>query len=1733
MTKNSNSQLNGKKMTKDEILESLISLISEVLPNISSGEIQHIPFLEMGANSLILMEMMRTISNQFKVTLVIRQFFEQLTTIDDLASYLEENQSINTDNFEDNTNIENIPQQSYLPDIKNIDISEASSELELIFAQQLQITSNTMSEVIKQQLDFLNKNDYTKGVSSAVSKPVTKKSVSDNLITKAPKSAVSPQLMLSPLEIRARGLTKRQQNHLESLITKYTERTKNSKKLTQKYRSVLADSRASVGFRFTTKEMLYPIIGKKAKGARIWDVDDNEYIDITMGQGVTLFGHHPDFIDEALASQPKDVIQLGPRDMNVGEAAKILTELTGFDRVTFTNSGTEAVMAALRLARAATNKYKIIMFENSYHGHSDGTLGRPLWQNGNLYSEPAASGIPPESVANILTLEYDTEKALDYISSHANELAAVIVEPVQSRRPDLQPKEFLHNLRKITQQNNIVLIFDEMITGFRIHPGGAQAWFGINADIATYGKVIGGGMPIGVIAGKSEIMDRIDGGMWDYGDNSYPQVERVAFGGTFCQHPLTMTTTLATLRHLKENSPNLQEQLNKKTEKLANTLNDFFKSNDIPIDLVYFGSQFRFAFSSNLELLFYHLMQKGVFIWEWRNYFLSTAHTDEDVDFIINAVKESVEEMKEGDFLPSNAKTKISIPNDESIIPLTEAQKQLYALSLISKQGSIAYNICNVVKLKGNLDISALKQAVSKLINRHESLRTYIKNHTHQEVLSNTSIEIPLVNFSNSLNKDEKINEWIKNKNITPFDLNKGPLFQPYILIIDEQEHWLVLTAHHILVDGMSINVILQNIAAIYNSIKNNNELPLDLPMQFKEYVQWRYNEINTANENYWLKQLSGNIPVLDLPTDRAHPPLKTFNGNRHTVFLDEQLCDNLLKLSNKNGCTSFMIFLSIYTLWLHRLTKKDEIIVGIPVAGRPENNRSNSLVGYCTHILPMQSNINWNQTFLQYLIYIRGVFLDSFQHQDYPFANLINKLQLRRDGTYSPIVSTIFNLDSPGKVPVFEDIEADWIPQPIHFTPFDLTFNLTEIEKKYVLDCDYNTDIFEENTIKRFVGNYQTLMYEILKKPDQKVFKISLLNEKQLNQQLFEWNNTKSEYRQDKCFHQIFEEQVEKFPNEIAAVYKDKQLTYSELNKQANHLAHYLKDLNITCETIVGICLERSLELIIGIMGILKSGAAYLPLDISYPSARLKFMIDDSKAKVLITKSSIIENLNIESQVICLDKDWNKISKYDDNNPNSPVKPDNMAYVIYTSGSTGKPKGTMIIHRGLMNYLSWASNEYNVVNGPGTPVNSSISFDATITSLFTPFMAGKRIELLPEDVPEVESLNNALSNNINWSLVKITPAHLDLLNTLLPIDKIKKQTRAFILGGEALYSKTLSMWTQHCPETRLINEYGPTETVVGCCIYEVNPDELEEGSVPIGRPIANTQLYILDDRLQPLPIGVPGELYIGGDGVARGYLNREELTNEKFIANPFMNNRIYKTGDIARYREDGIIEYLGRIDNQVKIRGYRVETGEIESLLNQYPDVSENVIIIHSITSQDIRIIAFFVSNSEQKIETVDIKNFLSDQLPSYMIPSAFVQLKSIPLTSNGKVDRKALPIPENMRVQNDVVFISPENESEKIIAEIWKKVLRVNKVGVNENFFELGGHSLLIPQLYEFLVNEFKNKEFTAIDLFKYPTIRAFVKFLEKKGDDDNKAENIKQLARRQKMAFKMKKRKMKKNF
>ncbi|NCQ81115.1 MAG: amino acid adenylation domain-containing protein, partial [Microcystis aeruginosa W13-15] len=671
------------------------------------------------------------------------------------------------------------------------------------------------------------------------------------------------------------------------------------------------------------------------------------------------------------------------------------------------------------------------------------------------------------------------------------------------------------------------------------------------------------------------------------------------------------------------------------------------------------------------------------------------------------------------------------------------------------------------------------------------------------------------------------------------------------------------------------------------------------------------------------------------------------------------------------------------------------DILIGTPIANR--NRREiESLIGFFVNTLVMRTDCSENPSFQELLMRVREMSLGAYAHQDLSFEMLVEALQPERNLSHTPLFQVMFVLqNNPLSEIDLTGLTINSLPLEWGTAKFDLTLSMQNTETGLMGVWEYNTDLFNSETN----GHFLTLLEGIIANPNERVSQLPLLTKSEQQQLLIGWNNTQVDYPADKCIHQLFEEQVERTPNDVAVVFEEQQLTYNELNCQANQLAHYLQSLGVKPDELVGICVERSLEMIVGLLGILKAGGAYVPLDPDYPIERLSFMLEDAAVKVLLTQQELIDKLpEHQAQLICLDADWTIISKLSKSNLINTVTSENLAYVIYTSGSTGLPKGTLIPHQGLVNYLSWCTQAYNVEQGTGTLVHSPLGFDLTITSLFSPLLVGNQVEILAED-QDVETLSNSLRHHSHLSLVKITPAHLELLNQQLSPREAASRTMAFIIGGENLLGENIAFWQEFAPETLLVNEYGPTETVVGCCIYQVPMGKYISGSIPIGRPIANTQLYILDQNLQPVPIGIPGELYIGGAGLARGYLNRPELTQEKFIPNPFDNSKVknqksklYKTGDLCRYLPDGNIEYLGRIDNQVKIRGFRIELGEIEAVLTQYPQVQSSVIIAREDTPGNKRLVAYIVPEKEATPTPNEMRQCLKEKLPEYMIPSAFV---------------------------------------------------------------------------------------------------------------------------------------------
>jgi amino acid adenylation domain-containing protein len=1055
----------------------------------------------------------------------------------------------------------------------------------------------------------------------------------------------------------------------------------------------------------------------------------------------------------------------------------------------------------------------------------------------------------------------------------------------------------------------------------------------------------------------------------------------------------------------------------------------------------------------------------------------------------------------------------LPIPRSESI-PLSFAQTRLWFLDRLQPDSAF-YNIPLALRLFGQLNIVALQSSINEIIRRHEALRTnfaIVGDQPVQVIASTLSFQLPVVNL---LHLSESQRE-IEAKRLAtveanrPFNLEQEPLLRGEVLQLGETEYVLLLTMHHIISDGWSLGVFVRELTELYQAFCTGKPPVLpELPVQYADFAlwqrQWLTGEILETQLHYWKEQLKNAPNLLELPTDRARPAVQTFRGGYYYAAFSKELSAELATLSKQVGVTLFMTLLAAFQTFLYRYSGQDDIVVGTPVAGR--NRRElEGLIGFFVNTLVLRTDLGGNPSFEQLLDRVREVALQGYTHQDLPFEQLVEALQPTRNLSYTPLFQVMFALDDAGVTSMeLLDLAVSSYSVESATAKFDLTLSMENTADGLVAEWEYNSDLFDETTIVRMAEHFQTLLEGIVANSKQAISELPLLTPAERQQLLVEWNNTAKDYPQEKCIYQLFEEQVERTPDAVAVVFEEKQLTYRELNAKANQLANYLRSLGVEPEVLVGICVERSLEMIIGLLGILKAGGAYVPLDPNYPSERLAFMLEDSSVPVLLTQERLVEKLPEHSAyVVCLDSDWEKIAVHSKENPSIPVKPKNLAYVIYTSGSTGKPKGVLIQHESLVNYTTVASAEYRIQKCDRILQFSSISFDVSAEEIYTSLTSGATLVLRTDTM--LDSIQGFLQKckNGEITVMALPTAYWYELTAFLSQETLAlpPSLRLVIIGGEKALSERLKTWLE-CVEqrVRLVNNYGPTEATVGATIYDLSVGDTKLKELPIGRPIGNVQTYILDGNRQPVPIGVPGELYIGGASLARGYLNRPELTDERFIPNPFSDSpteRLYKTGDLVRYLSDGNIEYVGRIDDQVKVRGFRIELGEIEAALSQHLSLLSAAVALREDIPGQKSLVAYIVPVQESAPSVGELRGFLKQQLPDYMIPNAFVTLPALPITPNGKVDRRVLPAPDINSLIQTLEFVAPQTPTEELAASIWEKVLGIEQASVNDNFFELGGHSLLATQVVSQL-NSSLGLHLPLSKLFELPTVASLSSYID----------------------------------
>ncbi len=1736
----------ARVMTMSSRKDRLATEIARILADLSGMEADKIDpratFLELGFDSLFLTQANGSFRKRFGVKTTVRQLLEKAPGVLPLAEFLDG--QMPADAFPAEAQAEAAPAPAAAaaptPTAAPIAAELAPAQATAFAAAPAALPfvgaaagapASAIERVIANQLAVMQEQlAVLRGAPSAaqavVAQPVVAQAAAAAIpMTSAPQAApaaltAAPKVAAAapepekkankespwaPVEKNAdiSSLPPEQQAHLDELIAKVVARAPTSKQMTQEHRRHFADPRTVQGFKLQWKDMVFPIVAAKSEGSKMWDVDGNEYIDLVNGYGATFLGHNTPFIREAVKAQLERGVEIGPQNYLAGKLAKLFCEMTGNERAAFCNTGSEAVLAALRLARTVTGKDGIATFSGHYHGIFDEVLVKGSMMAGKRRTLPIAPGIPQRHVEKTLVLNYGDMASLDAIRKHADELAIVLVEPIRSRNPNLQPVEFVRALRALTEELNIILLFDEMVTGFRAHPGGMQALWGIRADLATYGKVVGGEFPIGVVAGKAKLMDALDGGHWQYGDNSVPEADMTWFAGTFVRHPVAMASAYATLSYLKEQGPSLQEELGKRTAAFGQRMNEYFQECGAPLVMEWFSSFVVLKFTSFQEysqLLFYHLHNRGIFTYEGRPAFFTTAHTDEDFAKIEAAMRESVEVLQRVGFFPGTP-----VQREPREIAMSEGQQEIWLATRFGSDASCAFNLASTLQLKGALALDKLQIALNLLSKRHEALRCVPnQDGLTQRVMPPGEVKLPFTDLSSlsQADRDARLAE-IKQREVTvEFDLEQGPLFRTQLIKLGPDEHFIILTAHHLIADGWSCGVICRELGKIYASVCDGKPAELEQAMPYSEWIDQQRGAAASAerktSEAYWVSQYAGRpIPVLDLPSDRPRPAVKSFAADRISLKFDEPFVAEIKKMAGKQGATLFAGVLAGFHVLLARLSGQSDVVVGFSLAGQSDVE-GRALVGHCVQFLPLRLELGREQSFADHVKHVRGKVFDAFEFKNFTFGTLIKQLAVPRDPSRVPLMSVAFNLDPNSLGIGFHDLQCTVGSVPRRYENFDIFFNLVESNTGVEVQATFNLDLFDRETVRRRLEQYRVLLEAAVRDANQKSAELPLMTESERQRLLVDWNQTQAVAASRLPVHELFQAHADRSPLSIAVRGDHRTLTYGELEQRANQLAHLLAGRGASEGKRIGVSLPRTPELVISLLAVLKTGAAYVPIDPALPEDRVRFMLDDAGCELLLshTENPAVEGL-AASRVFYVDQASELLSAQSSSPLGRDCPQESVAYVAYTSGSTGKPKGVMIPHRALTHYLSWAIVQYEMKSGSGSPVHSSIGFDLTITSLFGPLAAGNTVQLL-SDTKDVAALAKVLRDPGGFSVVKLTPAHLGILAAELPKEALATGALTLVVGGEQLEAAHVAAFRAHAPNVKIWNEYGPTETTVGCCIHLVNADSPQSGAIPIGRPAPGTKLYVLDDRRQPVPIGVSGELYIGGPQVGLGYLNQPELTRERFIDSPFESGAtLYRTGDLVKYRSSGELEFLGRVDKQVKIRGYRIELGEVESVLRSSEWVASAAVIASGTSAESRTLTAFIVPKRPLMLKAgsslVDeLRRHLHSTLPEYMVPGTLVELESLPLTDNGKVDEKALQGQlATVAGTSKPAFVAPTSETGIKVAQLFAEALGVARVSLHDSFFELGGHSLMGIQLIVRLRESLGVPELSLSSLFSTPTV------------------------------------------
>jgi amino acid adenylation domain-containing protein/non-ribosomal peptide synthase protein (TIGR01720 family) len=1653
--------------SREQVIATLVGMLASIT-RLDPAEIspdQHLT--DMGLDSLMLLKLGQAVEKGYGVELRMSQLFKELGTLGDIQAYLAKHAkrspgAVAPELAPPPQEAPAVPAFVSLPDRA----APAAAPLSFpgdtsLFQQQLQAMAEMSAQHLRSLTELSRMQLSATGGALPPPAPPAARIPHVEFAATVPTPAKAarpaapraiPVAAIRGINLAGAKLSPAQQAYVEDLVRRHVARTGGSKALTRDSRAVLADWKHTLSFWGQMKEAKYPIVSAASRGSRVTDIDGNDYIDIAMGMGVHFFGHRPDFIHDALKAQMDDGIELGTQSPWTGKAAQLLTELTGTERVAFSNTGSEVVMVALRLARAATGRSTVILFKNSYHGIFDGVLATE--EDGETV--PIGIGTPAGMIEDLVVLPYDSPASLDYIKAHGDSLAAVLVEPVQSRNPDLQPQGFLKALYRLTRESGTALIFDEMINGFRAGPGGARQWFDVDADMALYGKIVGGGMPIGVIAGKARYLDYIDGGDWDYGDRSGPQSEMIYFGGTFCRNPATMVTSHAALAHMKAAGPALQDLTTARTTAFCDRLNRGFERERVPLRARHFSSQWRIVPIGaqdrepiELELLYLAMMVRGVYTWERRISFFSTEHSPADIAAVFDAITGSIGEIRANGFDWS-----VEDYPDPQFTTLSSPERRMFVLAQ-REGGDAPYHLPQAFFIDGPLDVERMEEAFRTIIMRHEGLRTAFVT-IDGEPLAKRIAE-PRFAIERAAIAEDEADAFIE-RFVRPFDLAVAPLMRVAVATIAPDRYLLVADAHHIAVDGLSFDIVAGELMALYAG-ETLPAVDYDLRTARRAVDAGASGERGQENEAFWKGELA-DLPSLELPTDRPRPIERDFLGDAVFAQLPAELTTRLKALGRQTGTSLYMVLLAAWSGFLHRLTDQRDVVIGGATSGRKDSAVAQA-VGMFVNTVAFRTRPDADLPFAQHLAAVARTALAAYDHGDYPFEAAAALAAPPAPGRNAVFDTMLSYENATARAFQIEQLRFTGHDVPLAAAMFDLALEVTELDGAMTLRFSFATALFDRATIEHWSAAFVKLLEQIPDDPDRPLGRIDLLSDSECTL-IAEVNDTAAAYPQDATLVDLFDANVRAHAGRPAVLSGETTLGYAELDRASDALAAALAE-RVPAGACVGVLLPRSERTVVAELAILKAGCVFVPLDTGHPEALLDHIVSDSACAAVLTDASTEGLLPAAPRSRALD-----IGVTGEGRPDRARAPEDVAYIIYTSGSTGRPKGCQVTHRNAVRLLVNDRNPFAFGPEDILICAHSFAFDFSIWEVWCALAHGGSVVIAGADDARDPAALLGLVRCHRVTILNQTPAAfygLIAAEAAQPAHDLADHLHTVIFGGDRLEPAYLRPWAALYPldGIALINMYGITETTVHVTWHRLRDADLASGSSLIGRPIPETWVEVLNAAGLAQPVGVPGELWVGGSGVCAGYLNRPELTAERFVT--LDGRRLYRTGDIGRLRADGVLEYLGRNDHQVQIRGHRIELTGVQHWLLEHPQVEQAVVLERDDADEGKQLIAYVVGHAGLTAET--LRAHLARTLPDYAIPARFVSLAELPRTANGKLDRAALPALDAARMPVSASAAAPRTDTEKAIAAVWAEVLALPRVGAEQNYFALGGDSIKALQI------------------------------------------------------------------